>query len=346
MAVALSPNELERTIAVLSSAGQTLQLTRLERITYRALLVSVDVALASLFGCFLAVVFASLSGDWLWVLALVLGLVFVVSFLVGIISLALNIPLLLKTFREDRRLKRLGLGSLSTSLWKESQRSRWISRLRSVLLLSIGILILVFASKAAIEARTPDDRIGLLIALPFYGITAGLLFGARYLRNQRERMDLALSAEQLRKALQGLQEREGPEVVSVPPELLEQSAIIESAQITKERKDAVLQSAVFRPNAYAIAFSRDAAKQGATLDVADRIELGDLVAEFSTNGARLGSQAETIPGSKGATLLGTTKSKHVEIEYVVDHASQRIQVNAIRHRGEASQASPGGANDA
>lgn len=123
MAVALSSNELERTIEVLSSAGQTLQLTRLERITYRALLVSVDVAMASLFGCFLAIIFASFSGDWLWVLALVLGLVFAVSFLVAMLSLALNIPLLLKTFREDRRLKQLGLGSLSTSLWKESRRS-------------------------------------------------------------------------------------------------------------------------------------------------------------------------------------------------------------------------------
>jgi hypothetical protein len=54
MAVALSPNELERTIKVLSSAGQTLQLTRFERITYRALLVSVDVAMASVFGCIIA----------------------------------------------------------------------------------------------------------------------------------------------------------------------------------------------------------------------------------------------------------------------------------------------------
>lgn len=50
MPVALSPNELERTIAVLSSAGQTLQLTRFERITYRMLLVSVDVTMISSLG--------------------------------------------------------------------------------------------------------------------------------------------------------------------------------------------------------------------------------------------------------------------------------------------------------
>ena len=222
-------------------------------------MVSVDVAMASFLGFIADIIFDSLVGDvlpravtsWPWVLAFILAIVFLLSFLVAIVSLALNIPLLLKTFREGRRLERLGLGSLSTSLWKESRRSRWISRLRGALLLGIGILILVgmaFASKGmieAIEANKRDDWIFFFIGLLFYGITAGLLFGARYLRNQRERMDLAATAEHVGKALQSLQAREGPEIVSVPAELLERTAIIESAQITKERKDAVLQSAVF-----------------------------------------------------------------------------------------------------
>jgi uncharacterized membrane protein YciS (DUF1049 family) len=351
MAVALSPNELERTIKVLSSAGQTLQLTRFERITYRALLVSVDVAMASVFGCIIAFMFA-LLWSWPWVLAALLAVVFVLSFVVGIVSLALNIPLLLKTFREGERLKRLGLGSLSTSLWKESRRNRWISRVRGVLLSGIGILILVgmvFASKGMIETINVsklDDWILFFFGLLFYAITAGLVFGARYLRNQRERMDLAASAEQLRMALRSLQEREGPEVVSVPAELLEQTAIIESAQIKKERKDAVLQSAAFRSDAYAIAFDRNAAEQRASLGVAERVELEDLVADLSTEGSQLEAKADVVPGTKAVTVRGTTESKSVEIEYVIDQASRRIQVVAVRHGGEASRASPNGAGDA
>jgi hypothetical protein len=359
MAVALSPNELERTIEVLSSAGQTLQLSRFERITYRALLVSVDVAMASFFGLILVVIFASLIAfsnllprgmeSWPWVLAGLLAVVFLLSFLLAIVSLALNIPLLLKTFREGRRLERLGLSSLSTSLWKESRRSRWISRIRGALLLGIGILILVgmaFASKGMIEANTNDDRILFFVGVLFYGITAGLLFGARYLRNQRERMDLAASAEQLRKALQGLRQREGPEVVSVPAELLEKTAIIESAQIKKERKDAVLQSATSRSNAYAIAFDRNAAEQRATLRVGDRVELEDLVADLSTESAQREAQADPNPGTTAATLRATTESKQVEIEYVIDHASQRIQVIAVRHGGDTSGAALNGASNA
>jgi hypothetical protein len=290
--------------------------------------------------------------SWLWVLAALLIVVFLLSFLVAIVSLALNIPLLLKTFREGRRLERLGLGSLSTSLWKESRRNRWISRVRGALLLGIGILILVgmvFTSKGmieAIEANKRDDWILFFVGLLFYGITAGLVFGARYLRNQRERMDLAAGAEQLREALQSLQAREGPELVSVPAELLERTAIIESAQISEERKDAVLQSAASRPNTYAIGFSRDAARQRATLGVADRVELEDLVADLSTEGAQLEAKADTGPGTEAATVRGTTASKNVEIEYVIDRKSRRVRIITVRHGGEASQASPNGASDA
>jgi hypothetical protein len=311
MAVALSPNELERTIEVLSSAGQTLQLTRSERITYLALLISVDVAMASFFASVVVIIIASLTVlsdlfssnavTWPWMLAGILVVVFVLSFVVGIISLALNIPLLLRTRHEGEMLKQLGLGSLSTLLWKESRRSRWVSRLRGALLLGIGILILVgmvFASKGMLEASTSDDRISFFVGLLLYGITAGLLFGARYLRNQRERMDLAASAEQVRKALQKLQAREGPELVSVPAELLERTAIIESAQIKKERKDAVLQSAAFRSDAYAIAFDRNAAEQRASLGVAERVELEDLVADLSTEARNARRRPTPFPALK------------------------------------------------
>jgi hypothetical protein len=364
MAVALSSNEFERTIEVLSSAGQTLQLTRFERLSYRTLLVSADVVLASLFVILASVVIAIFIGGgpavfirsskdhdllqigFLGILG-VAALFFALSLLVGIVSLALSIPLLLKTFREERRLKRLGLSSLSISLWKESRRSRWMSRLRGVLLVGIGIYILVSVAAVLVEALiVPDLRqnnIILFVIALSYAIIVGFLFATRYLRNQRERMDLAASAGELRKALLSLRERNGSDFVSVPAELLEQSAKIESAQITQERKDAVLQSAAFRPNSYAIAFNHDATQQRARLDVADRVELEDLVAELSTSGAQLEPQAETISGTKDPTLLAATKSKQLEVEYVIDHASRGIHVIAVRQAGEAFDTLPDGA---
>jgi hypothetical protein len=352
MAVTLSSDELDRTIEVLSSAGQTLRLTWFERLSYRALLVSVDVFLVScVVLIFLGVVsdphgtgVAREAGEFLIGM---LGVV-VASAMIGTFALALNIPLLFKTFREASKLKRLGLDSLSISLWKESRRSRWMSRIRGVLLIGLGILTLaVVASSlgaALIGKNTVGEYIFLVLVALFYAIIAAVLFGARYLRNQRERMDLAASAEELSKALVSLRQRQGSEGVSVPAELLERSARIESAQITRERKDAVLQSATFRPNAYAVAFNREAALERSTLGVADRVELEDLVAELSTDGAQL--QAQTQPEASPGRLLRTTKSKGVEIEVVIDRASRGIRVTAVRHAGEASAASLNGAGNA
>jgi hypothetical protein len=175
-------------------------------------------------------------------------------------------------------------------------------------------------------------------------ILALLLFATRYLRNQRERMDLAASAGELRKALVSLRQRKGFDVVSVPAKLLEQTALIESAQIRSERTDAVLQSAAFRPNAYAIVFSREAAGERATLGVEDRVELEDLVAELSTGGEPLESRAQPVPGTEGVTLLGATKSKRVEIEYVIEHASRSIRITAVRQGEQTAQDSLNGAD--
>lgn len=281
-------------------------------------------------------------------LAGIFGLIALVSFFVGLIALALNVPLLLKTYREGSRLEKLGLSSLSTSLWKESRRSRWISRVRSILLLCIGISLVVgavLASKGMINASSSTDRFDFFLGVLIYAITAGLLFGARYLRNQRERMDMAASAEQLRKALQSLQQREGSEFVSVPAELLERTATIESAQIKKERKEAVLESAASQSSAYAIEFERGAAEQRASLPGLDRLELEDLVADLSTEGALRGAQPSTTSSAEAPKIQCTTESRQVEIEYVVDHEARRIRVVTVKGGGTPSPATAIGAGN-
>lgn len=99
--VALSSKELDSAIEVLSSA-KTLQLTRFEKISYRALIFSVDVAAA----CYIA------DNAWNsyfeihqfdeWSFSLVVGLLFLLALLVGLVALALNTPLFLRAFRERR----------------------------------------------------------------------------------------------------------------------------------------------------------------------------------------------------------------------------------------------------
>jgi hypothetical protein len=278
--VAIDPKDLESGIEALSSAGQAFQLTRFERGAYYLLTVSVDVTVWS----FLALILLSFLPESWWMggynPAFIGGALVVPGTLLAAIALVINIPLASKLYRERARLKELGLASLSKSLWKESRRGRWIRQV--VRWVPVIILVIVFSFMLADRILIRDEEweaADTFVVVIFTGFAA-LLVLARYLRNQRERIDLAASAEELKKVFQSLQHRAGKAgVVSVPSELLEQAARIESAQIAKERKDAVLQSVSAGPSGYGVTFERAAGEQRRMLDVSDRVELEDGTAQ-------------------------------------------------------------------
>jgi hypothetical protein len=350
--IELDRNDLDKSIDVLSSAAEALRLTRFERFSYSALMISVDIALVTFIATNIFFILASwFSGQW-WDAFGASIIVLLVSIFVAIVSLALNIPLFRRAFRERARLKELGLGSLSRSLWKESRRSRWVARARGVLLLGAGIyvfLIVVLMSLLLIGSMLstepepdPSGRLGGFIITLTFAAIAALMFAARYLRNQRERIELTANAEELRKALQSLRQRaEDAGVVPVPSELLEQTAKIESAQIAKERRDAVLQSITSPAKEYAVAFDRSAIEQRATLDIADRMELEDLVEHLGAEATEPNAGTGTV-----VSLRAVTKSKRVEIEYVIDRASRRIRINTVRQREGGPDTSANGAGHA
>jgi hypothetical protein len=344
----LDRNDLDKSIDVLTSAAQALHLTRFESLSYHALMFSVDAAtavgaafilVAIIFNYFLS---PSNSDRWEFV-GTVFGVIIVCSIFVGLMSLVLSIPLFVRVFRERRRLRKLGLTSLSKSLWMESQRSRWISRVRRFLLTGIGMLIVLFwiwswVDEVLTKHETPDQQaiMNELIGTVTYALIVSLLFAARYLQNQRERIDLTANAEELTKALQRLRKRAGEaKAVTVPAEILEETAKIESARIATERKDAVLRSIGSAPKEYAVAFDREASEQRGTLGIEDRIELEDVVERLSADPAEPESQTVTPDGQmmrvgRGRTLRTATKSNRVEIDYVIDHGSRRIRITGVR----------------
>jgi hypothetical protein len=349
--IELGPKDLEEKISVLFRAAEALQLTRYERYSYRALIVSVYLITGSFISQFIYSLFIDpiIYYKWFWPLVLE----FHMTVFLGLLSLGLNAPLFFKVFHEKARLKELGIDSLTESLWRDSRWRRWQSRALGGLLILTGIctfLIVIFLIMSGtcgilidifcLFLGVSDEKFSLLVFFSIYwAIIAALLIGARYLHSQRERMRLTANAQELNAALKNLRQHVGKAGVAlVPSKLLEQTAKIEWAEIAKDRKDAVLQSVAFPPTGFTIAFDRDAAEQRATLAVADRVEVEDLAAQLSTHGAQLDLQ----PGAVGvaiderATLRGTTESKRVEIEYVIDHAARAIRVIAVRHKGDSS----------
>jgi hypothetical protein len=352
--IALNSKNLEGGIEALSSAARAFQLTRFESRTYNALMASGVVVVWS----FCLIVLTSddprveaFKGVRQLVPPALVFASFValpLAFIVGTISLALNVPPLRKLYRERARLKELGISSLSKSLWKERRRSRWgwLARFEEdrgrdaqrpefaigLRYDSLNLMVVFSALGVLLVAPTPEKIEDWIYGALFSATIAVLIFIERYLRNQRERKELTARAKELKKVLEGLRQSAGKaEVVSVSSELLEQAAKIESAQIAKEREDAILESVAGRPIGYAITFDRDAAEQRATLDMGDRVELEDLVAHLSIEGSgKLKAQAGAVAPPEEATRRDETKSKRVEIEYVIDQPSRGIRIIAVR----------------
>ncbi len=89
---------------------------------------------------------------------------------------------------------------------------------------------------------------------------------------------------------------------------------------------------------YAIAFDRRTVEGRATLGIADRVELENLLEQLSAETAKLEPQAPAGAGA-GATLRAASKRKRVEIDYLIDQASQSIRITAVR-QAEAGSTTP------
>ena len=123
----LDSKALESGIEALSRAARTFRLTRFEVVAYRALMVSVNVAFWGLVVLVLLGALAVSGRVDVELYGHIGAAVVIVGVGVATISLVLNIPLAYKLYRERARLRKLGLASLSKSLWKESRRRKWIS---------------------------------------------------------------------------------------------------------------------------------------------------------------------------------------------------------------------------
>jgi hypothetical protein len=70
------------------------------------------------------------------------------------------------------------------------------------------------------------------------------------------------------------------------------------------------------------------------------------VEQLSAHAAVRESHAEAVAGANGAISRDATKSKRVEIDYVIDQASRRIRILVVRQRVGSSHVSLNGGYDA
>ncbi len=347
--ITLDSASLDAAIDVLSSAAASFCLTPRERRGYRALMISVDLAIVSLVAVvvILVVTMAKLGAsgptvlgklNWFNALLVLAAIALVGSSAAGAVAFLVNVPLIRRTLQERARLKTIGMTALSKSLWKASRRHNWLGRIRSALIIFFGVIVAFYAIVYLAMSSEFTEAPYLAVYLAVFAV---ILFGARLLRNQREQMELAASAVELKKALQSLRQQAGAtRTIAVPAELVERAATIESAGIARQRKEAILQGASSQSSGYAITFDDKATVQRTGLDMKDRLELDDLLARLSSASQPAGTQAQD-----GAFSRCTTESKRVEVEYTIDQASRGIHITAVKRTADEAVRAMGGASD-
>ena len=357
----LDSNSVDAAIDALASAAASFGLTRRERIIYRTLMLGADFAALStglLLVDFLLYITvkgaddrgASVGAFTHALLGLALASI-MASGAAGMIAFLLNAPLLRRALRERKKFKALGLTAVSISLWKASRRQDWPSRIRGVSTVVAGILlaVLVLLLVAFTPRRTEEDSHAVLyfvVGLVSIALLVGVLFGARHLRNLREQMDLASNAEKLKKALQALRIQGGRNGdIAVPMALVDEAAMIERIQISKDRNEAILQGAGSRSTGYAVTFTGQAAAQRAALGVPKRLKLEDLVARLSLAGVppdAAGRLADN--GNSDDTFVA--EDGPIVVKYAIDHEVREIRVTAVRELPASHDGTASGVSDA
>ncbi len=349
--IALDSRGVNAAIEALSSAAVSFELKPRQRFIYRTLMASVDLGAAALVFIWLLLLLRKCSAIW-WpdnladsrdvreFVETVATFFFLGSGLFGLAASLLSVPTIKSVLHERERLESLGLDALATSVWRASRKHPVWSSLRGAVLACLGALYALGAVFSI--GRWLLKREGITLAIvPLALFLAALFLGARILRAQKEKIELASQAIQLRRALESLQGHVRPDgTVSVPTEFVRQAAMIESAHAAKDRQSAILQNAGKESPGYAIAYQPESLEQRAALQVDERIELEDLLVRLGTTGrAEDGAPVDASAHSKVSRVR--TESQRIEVTYTIDEETRTLSIKSLRR--VSAEAGAGGA---
>lgn len=320
----LTGQQLDAALSALEKASGTFRLSRMEKLGYRAMGVCVATVIVA-FSAAIALMF--MEQLFFAGLGCVIGLVAGVAAMFLFVA---NSWLIVKTVRQRRLLKELGLREISYSAWKAHSRRRHLfSRVGKGVWAFLAIGILLVMSWVLYSLGLPTDletaAIGGFFLLLFVTPVAWLV-----VQRSRERLDVVADANRLRALLASMQTGSEDGVV-VPAAVLESVARIEHAQIAVERTRAVMAGVKAVHRGYGVLFAREASEQKALLPADCRLDVEELIDQLT--------EAPYPPGTQGEGVLSArTPDGLAEVDYSVDESNRRIHVVALR----TSNAVPGG----
>jgi hypothetical protein len=317
----LSASQLDAALAALAKATETFRLSRFERVLYRVTGIYIIVVLLS-FATGLLILLTTTGVAWVGCLLLVVG---VAASLAGPLLLLANLRVILKTMRQRRLLKQLGLREISYTAWKAHRKRHLFKRIAGAVITLLCIAQLVIMTWYLFSGGGASIK-GLadLLAALFVFVMIAMPLIWRVVQRGREQMDIAADADRLRAMLTSIAADANDNIV-VPAAVLEKVAGIEQMQIARERAQAVAESvsaAKRGETGYGVLIAREVSDHKALLPPESRLEVEELIDELVTE-----------PQHGAGTLTARTSNRSAELDYSVDETNRRIHILALRTAG-------------
>jgi hypothetical protein len=248
-------------------------------------------------------------------------LVAIVAGMVAPVLLLANLRLVLKTLRQRRLVKQLGLQEISYSAWRAHRKRRLFVRIGGALLTLLAIALLIGMVSLVWQSGFKASEIPVLLL--FFAVAATPI-AWRLVQRSRQQLEVLDDADSLRATLTSIQAAPGDTVV-VPAAVLEKVAGIERAQIARERTQAVLAGVKNTNRGYGVLIAKEVSEQKAALPPDRRLDVEELIDELMAE-----PYLSAADGRGGGVRNARTPDGSAEIDYSVDEQNQRIQVVALR----------------
>lgn len=272
---------------------------------------------------------------WSTSAALILGFL-------ALVMLPMNLPLLFKSLRRERVVRKLGLSNMLRDPWKVLRRKRRVVNLLTglvALVSAVFVLLVAIGTFLSLRATNePYSRPLVLLSLAAVIVLFGLPVLVYFMRRRHERHKFLTDLHQIEQSLLRYREAAVSSAVprfSVPATEMERIAAIERAQIATERAESIQSFRRKETSSYKLVPSREFRETRSGLDLSTNSRI-DVAIEGLTDDPQPAA-AQRDP-TADTWLLNVPETDRV-IEYAIDSNRHAVRLFAVRPAGETKHPS-------
>ena len=260
-----------------------------------------------------------------------------------IISFCLNVPYFIRLARHLLLARRLGLSEALLAPWRAAWGKNWWrhAMVLFIVVVSLYVPFTYFVMKIRILDYAPLTGwlawARLLVSLLLTGILIVAILSTPLMRSARACLDCVNQLYSSLKRQEQSAAHQDTGLIHVPAETYETIAKIERAQISRERMDSIVKSALKAQDRYTVQKSSEAREQERSLDVSTQLRVENQIDNLTLDPFPEGMSEYLDTGELHLPVPDTP----VVIAYSVETTARNVQIISIEHQSDPGEAPQG-----